>query len=156
MEAENFIYIVALTFLPGLELRASIPYALLISNSNLFFIPIILLLNIILGEAVFYFLNTSLDFFLKINVFKKYYLKYIKRIQKRARKYVDKYGTLGLAIFIGIPLPGSGFYTGALAAFILGFERRDFSIANILGVLISGIAVTLIVLSGCRIFNLKI
>ena len=156
MEAENFIYIVALTFLPGLELRASIPYALLISNSNLFFIPIILLLNIILGEAVFYFLNTSLDFFLKINVFKKYYLKYIKRIQKRARKYVDKYGTLGLAIFIGIPLPGSGVYTGALAAFILGFERRDFSIANILGVLISGIAVTLIVLSGCRIFNLKI
>jgi len=156
MEAENFIYIVALTFLPGLELRASIPYALLISNSNLFFIPIILLLNIILGEAVFYFLNTSLDFFLKINVFKKYYLKYIKRIQKRARKYVDKYGTLGLAIFIGIPLPGSGVYTGALAAFILGFERRDFSIANILGVLIAGIAVTLIVLSGCRIFNLKI
>ena len=156
MEAENFIYIVALTFLPGLELRASIPYALLISNSNLFFIPIILLLNIILGEAVFYFLNTSLDFFLKINVFKKYYLKYIKRIQKRARKYVDKYGTLGLAIFIGIPLPGSGVYTGALAAFILGFERRDFSKANILGVLISGIAVTLIVLSGCRIFNLKI
>jgi len=156
MEAENFIYIVALTFLPGLELRASIPYALLISNSNLFFIPIILLLNIILGEVVFYFLNTSLDFFLKINVFKKYYLKYIKRIQKRARKYVDKYGTLGLAIFIGIPLPGSGVYTGALAAFILGFERRDFSIANILGVLISGIAVTLIVLSGCRIFNLKI
>jgi len=156
MEAENFIYIVALTFLPGLELRASIPYALLISNSNLFFIPIILLLNIILGEAVFYFLNTSLDFFLKINVFKKYYLKYIKRIQKRARKYVDKYGTLGLAIFIGIPLPGSGVYTGALAAFILGFERRDFSIANILGVLISGIVVTLIVLSGCRIFNLKI
>jgi len=156
MEAENFIYIVALTFLPGLELRASIPYALLISNSNLFFIPIILLLNIILGEIVFYFLNTSLDFFLKINVFKKYYLKYIKRIQKRARKYVDKYGTLGLAIFIGIPLPGSGVYTGALAAFILGFERRDFSIANILGVLISGIVVTLIVLSGCRIFNLKI
>ena len=156
MEAENFIYIVALTFLPGFELRASIPYALLISNSNLFFIPIILLLNIILGEAVFYFLNTSLDFFLKINVFKKYYLKYIKRIQKRARKYVDKYGTLGLAIFIGIPLPGSGVYTGALAAFILGFERRDFSIANILGVLIAGIAVTLIVLSGCRIFNLKI
>ena len=156
MEAENFIYIVALTFLPGLELRASIPYALLISNSNLFFIPIILLLNIILGEAVFYFLNTSLDFFLKINVFKKYYLKYIKRIQKRARKYVDKYGTLGLAIFIGVPLPGSGVYTGALAAFILGFERRDFSRANILGVLISGIAVTLIILSGCRIFNLKI
>jgi uncharacterized membrane protein len=156
MEIENFVYIIALTFSPGLELRASIPYALLILNLDLFIIPIILLLNIILGEIVFYFLNTLLPLFLKIKIFEKFYNKYVGKVQRKARRYVEKYGVFGLAIFIGIPLPGSGVYSGALAAFIFGFKKKDFSKANILGVLIAGTIVTLTILSGSGIFNLKL
>jgi len=156
MEIENFIYIVILTFFPGLELRASIPYAILVSDLGISMIPIILLLNIILGEIVFYSLNISLDFFLKIKIIRKIYNKIVQRVQKKAQKYIEKYGVIGLAIFIGIPLPGSGVYTGALAAFIFGFKKKDFLKANILGVSIAGLLVTLVILSGYSIFNLKL
>jgi multidrug efflux pump subunit AcrA (membrane-fusion protein) len=52
---------------------------------------------------------------------------------------------MGLALFIGIPLPGTGAYTGAAGAFALGMKKRQFAIANIAGVCMAGIAVTIIV-----------
>ena len=47
-----------------------------------------------------------------------------------------------MALFIGIPLPGSGVYTGAFGSYLLGLDRRKFAIANVVGVLIAGAAVT--------------
>ena len=49
---------------------------------------------------------------------------------------------LGVAVFIGIPLPGSGVYTGAFGAYLLGLDRRKFAVANVIGVLIAATAVT--------------
>jgi uncharacterized membrane protein len=155
MGVENLLHIILLTFFPGLELRASIPYVLLY-QLEWFFIPLIIVLNIILGETIFYLLNTILPYILKIKILEKFYNKCVGRIQNKSKNYVDKYGIFGLAIFIGIPLPGSGVYTGALAAFIFGFKRKDFSKANIIGVLIAGTIVTLIVTSGINFFNFLI
>jgi uncharacterized membrane protein len=59
---------------------------------------------------------------------------------------VDKYGELGVAVFIGVPLPGTGVYSGALGSYLLGLNRRKFMIANIRGVVIAGAAVTAICL----------
>ena len=153
MDAMDILYIISLTFFPGLELRASIPYALLIANLGLSIIPVIIVLNVILGEIVFYLLNTVLEVVLRSKFLNKIYLKYVKKTQRKAEKYVKRYGTLGLAIFIGIPLPGSGAYTGALAAFLLGFPRKEFSKANIIGIIIAGTVVSAIVLSGGNIFS---
>ncbi len=153
MEVMHFVYIIGLTFFPGLELRASIPYALLIANLGLLIIPAIMILNIILGEIVFELLNTVLEIVLRIKFLDRIYQKYVEKTQKKAEKYVKKYGALGLTIFIGIPLPGSGVYTGALAAFLLGFPRKKFSKANIIGVLIAGTIVSVVVLSGINIFD---
>ncbi len=149
MEVANLFYILLLTLLPTLELRASVPYALLVLKLNpLLSLLFIVLINILVGELIFYSLNTLLPYILKIKFLEKIYNKCVKRVQKKVHKYVDKYGAIGLALFIGIPLPGSGVWTGALAAFLLGFERKEFSIANIVGVIIAGILVTLIVISG--------
>ena len=57
---------------------------------------------------------------------------------------IETYGTWGLAIFIGIPLPLTGAYTGAAGAFALGMGKRQFMIANVVGVLLAGIVVTII------------
>ena len=63
---------------------------------------------------------------------------FIKKTQDKVYKYVEKYGVLGLAVFIGIPLPGSGVYSGALGAYLLGFRFRDFMRGAVIGVLIAG------------------
>ncbi|MBO7532342.1 MAG: small multi-drug export protein, partial [Victivallales bacterium] len=70
--------------------------------------------------------------------------KYLERAQRKLKPQIEKYGTMGLALFIGIPLPGTGAYTGAAGAFALGMKKRQFAIANIAGVCMAGIAVTII------------
>jgi len=77
-------------------------------------------------------------------------------INEKIHKYVDKYGLLGVSIFIGIPLPGSGVYSGALGAYLLGINFKKFLIASIIGVLIAGILVTIISLTGVEMFELFI
>ncbi|MFA4946506.1 MAG: small multi-drug export protein [Candidatus Micrarchaeia archaeon] len=56
-----------------------------------------------------------------------------KKLDEGAAKY-EKYGFLGLALFIGIPLPLTGVYTGVLVGKILGLRKRVIFAACVLGV----------------------
>ena len=51
------------------------------------------------------------------------YLRVVERTRIRAGPRVKRYGLLGLFIFVALPLPGTGVWTGALAAFLLGIPR---------------------------------
>ena len=57
----------------------------------------------------------------------------------------DKYGYWGLAIFVSIPLPFTGAWTGALGAWILGMDRKRSMLVVAAGVLMAGVIVTLVV-----------
>lgn len=153
----NILLIIAITFLPFLELRASIPYGILILKMHwlpVFVIAIIT--NIILGVIIYFLLDKIMYIFLRIKFIDRIYQKYVERTQKKINKYVEKYGEAAVAIFIGIPLPGSGSYSGALAAYLIGLGYKKFIIANIIGVLIAGIIVTIITLTGATAFDLFI
>jgi uncharacterized membrane protein len=84
------------------------------------------------------------------------YGKTVTRTQRRIQKSVDRYGEMGVALFIGIPLPGTGSYSGALGAYLLGLGYRRFIIANVIGVLMAGSIVTAVVLSGVEAFRVLI
>ncbi len=145
----DILTLIILTLMPLLELRASIPYGLFKTDlpvSAVFAIAV--LANIVLGPILFFFFNYLVQFFLKVSFIDRVYQKLVVRTQHKVQKYVEKYGVLGLAIFIGIPLPGSGVYTGALGAYLLGFQFKDFLKATILGVLIAGVIVLLVSLAG--------
>ena len=153
----ELLTLILITLLPFIELRASIPYGILGTNLHWFIIFFVcVVINIILGIVIYFLLDKLLHLVLKIKVLDKIYQKAVVRTQKRIHKYVEKWGWIGLAIFIGIPLPGSGVYSGALAAYLLGLSYRKFIIANIIGVLIAGIIVTIVSLTGLEAFNLFI
>ena len=153
----NILLIIAITFLPFLELRASIPYGILILKMH--WIPVFIIAvitNIILGPLVYFFLDKIMHIFLRINIINKIYQKYVEKTQKKIHNYVEKYGEAALAIFIGIPLPGSGSYSGALAAYLIGLGYKKFIIANIIGVIIAGVIVTAVVLTGTTAWDIFI
>lgn len=153
-EILNLIWI---TFLPFLELRASIPYGIFKTNLHWFLIfTICVITNIVLGAILYLVIDKIIKITTKIKIIDQIYGKYIERMQKKIDKYVDKYGELAVAIFIGIPLPGSGVYSGALAAYLLGIKYKKFIIADIIGVLIAGIIVTIVSLTGVGVFNIFI
>ncbi|MBW2978073.1 small multi-drug export protein [Candidatus Woesearchaeota archaeon] len=157
MATNTILILIALTLLPFLELRASIPYG--IFNTDLNWISVFLICvitNIILGPIVYLLLDKIVFVFTKIKIIDRLYQKYVEKTQKRIQGYVDKYGLIGVSIFIGIPLPGSGVYSGALGAYLLGINFKRFLIASIIGVLIAGVLVTLISLTGGGIFSFLI
>ncbi len=150
----DLIVMAVFTLLPFLELRVSIPYGILLGYSWWVVFVVCVIFNIILAPIVYLFWNKIIHLLRWIKPIDKIYHKTIERVQKKSRKYVEKYGELGLAIFIGIPLPGSGVWSGALAANIFGLKFRKYIIASIIGVLIAGIIVTLIMISGAELFGL--
>jgi uncharacterized membrane protein len=145
----DMFMIILVTFLPFLELRASIPYGILQTNVPVLGVFIIAVTaNILLAVFLYFFLDSVVHLLTRVPVIGNAYQHIIVRSQRKVHRYVEKYGVLGLALFIGIPLPGSGVYTGTLAAYTLGFGFREFFRAVMIGVFIAGSAVTLLTLSG--------
>ena len=58
---------------------------------------------------------------------------------EKNRPKIDRYGFLGLLLFVGIPLPGTGAWTGTLAASLLDMDFKSSVIAVMLGVVLAGI-----------------
>ncbi|MDH4139847.1 MAG: small multi-drug export protein, partial [Coriobacteriia bacterium] len=61
----------------------------------------------------------------------------LENVRAKAHPLVEKYGFFGLALFVGIPLPGTGAYSGSCAAWLLDMEWRRALVAVALGVLIA-------------------
>ncbi|MDD5086392.1 MAG: small multi-drug export protein [Candidatus Nanoarchaeia archaeon] len=153
----DILKLIFITLLPFLELRASIPAGIIGGNISFFGISISILrmpwltvfivcviTNIILGIIIYFMLDKFINFFLRFKIIEIPYKKIVLRTQRKIHPYVEKYGEIGVALFIGVPLPGSGVYTGALGAYVLGLKFKKFIVANIIGVLIAGIIVTII------------
>ena len=150
----DILKLVLLTLLPFLELRASIPYGILSTSLPWLMVFIICVLaNLMLAPLLYLFLDKVVHIFFRVKRFEKFYHKTVEKTQKKIHKYVEKYGVWGLALFIGVPLPGSGVYSGALGAYILGFSYKEFLKAAIVGVLIAGTIVTAVSLMGNGTFD---
>ena len=148
--------LVLITLLPITELRASIPYGILALHMNWFYVFILCVVtNILLGLVLYLLIDKIVAVITYFRPIDKWYRKYIEKKQERIRIYVDRYGYIGVAVFIGIPLPGSGVYTGALVSYLLGLEYKKFVIACIVGVLVAGTMMTLISLTGLGLFLVK-
>ncbi len=143
----NILILSAITLIPMLELRASVPFGVFSMRGELSWIivaVICIIVNIILGWLIFYILSPIFDLFRKWHWFENIVWPRLEKTQNKIHPYIEKYGELGVAFFIGIPLPGSGVYTGAFGAYLLGLDKKKFFIANVIGVLIAGTAVTVL------------
>ena len=146
---QAILILIVCTFIPGLELRASIPVGAFKYDNVLplwLTVAVCVVSNIAIGWIVFMAIHPVAMFFRKIHWIDVLFARYLERAQRKLRPQIEKYGTWGLAFFIGIPLPGTGAYTGAAGAFALGMKKRQFALANLAGVCIAGLAVTVVVL----------
>lgn len=141
--------LIGITFLPFLELRASIPYGIITAHFPwLWVVFICVISNIIIGIIYFYVVDWFFKIILKIPLLNKFWERRVEKTRRKIHAGVERYGEYFLIVFIGIPLPGSGVYSGALGAYLLGMSFRKFLVANIFGVLIAAVLVTVAVLSG--------
>ncbi|HPM40847.1 MAG TPA: small multi-drug export protein [bacterium] len=139
--------LIGITFLPFLELRASIPFGFFHEevSSRLSWpavATVCVAANILIGWATFWILAPAANLMRRWGWFDRAVWPKLEKTQHRIKPKVDRWGEWGVAIFIGVPLPGSGTYAGALGAYLLGLSKRKFAAATVIGVLIAGAAVT--------------
>jgi uncharacterized membrane protein len=147
-------WVVVLCFTPTLELRAGIPYALLVEHWNPVVAAVVgIVANTALAPIVWVFLDKVMHLFLRVPAIQRIYDWASERSVRKVEPYVQKYGVYGLALFIGVPFPGTGVYSGCLAAWVLRFKFRDYLLASALGCVIAGTLVTVAVASGNEAFH---
>jgi uncharacterized membrane protein len=149
----DVVWIFLITLVPGLELRASIPYGIVSGMHWALVYVLAVFANILLAFFVWWFVNYVMQYFLRVAWIRKLYNGFVIRTRRKVEPYIEKYGVLGLGLFIGVPLPGSGVYSGGLGAYLLGFEFKDYLKASVLGVLIAGTVVTILVVTGVSGFD---
>lgn len=117
-----------ITWIPWIELRGAIPLA--VQRGEQLFLPLVLIANLAIFWPGFYFLELVYERFPEGGwVHRK-----LGRIRTKAHPLVEKYGVLGLAVFVAIPLPGTGAYSGTAAAWLLDMEPRRAFLGVSLGV----------------------
>ena len=136
--------IAIVSMLPIVELRGAIPLGIVGFKMNLwraFFIAIFF--HVLIIAPLLWFLNPIRNFLSQIRFLKKFFNKLDARTMKKG-KDVMKYGAIGLALFVAIPLPGTGAWSGSLLALLFDIDFKWAFPAILLGVLVAGIIVTLV------------
>ncbi|MFH1500650.1 MAG: small multi-drug export protein [archaeon] len=144
----QLIIAIILTILPIFELRAGLPiaidYALKSGISVSLIFLLIIIVNVLTIFFIFFFLDYLHGHFMKIKHYRKVFAYFLRRVRNKVDRVERKMGAyqfLALALFVAIPLPGTGAWTGCLISWVLGMKRKQ-SIASIsLGVLIAGIII---------------
>ena len=144
----DLLWVILLSLVPVSELRGALIYGVAKGLWMPLIVPLAIVFNIIGGILAYVFVRYIVGLFLHIGWFNRFWNHIVLRSQHKLHPAVEKYGVLGLILFVGIPLPGTGVYTAAIGAYAFGFSFKRFLVASTLGVLMAAVVVTVILLSG--------
>ncbi len=139
--SQLIVFIVSM--IPILELRGSILAAGFMDVAFLETYIVAVLGNLLPIPFILIFIKKILEWMKTTKAFSKL----ANWIEKRAlskREQIDKYGYFGLFLFVAIPLPGTGAWTGALLAVLLGMKGKKAFIPIALGVMAAGLVMSLL------------
>lgn len=133
---ELIVFIISL--MPILELRGGLIAASLLGLSPIKSYIIAIVGNIIPVPFILWFINSILEWMRN----SKHFSGIAKWLDKKVNKHkgkIEKYGFFGLILFVGIPLPGTGAWTGCLIASVLEMDRKKAFFATMIGIFIASI-----------------
>lgn len=136
MGKEIIVFIISL--MPILELRGGLLAASFLGLDPIRSYIISVIGNIIPVPFILWFITSIIDFMRR----SKYFSKIAKWLDKKIEKHkeqIEKYGFWGLVLFVGIPLPGTGAWTGCLIAAVLEMDRKKAFLAAMLGIFVASI-----------------
>ena len=153
-----------LSFMPISELRGAIPFAVAHNIPWYWAYPFAAALNALVAPACWLFLGTVHKLFYGssrpgkeragLGWYKNFFDRFVERARKKLSGGVEKWGWLGIALFVAIPLPITGAWTGTLGAWVLGVSKKRTMAAVILGVFTAGAVVSAVVILGIEALHL--
>lgn len=138
---ELLVFIISL--LPILELRGGLLAAALLGLDPISSYIISIVGNLLPIPFILLLINKILDKMRNGKKSKKIADWLDKKVEKR-KGQIEKFGYLGLVLFVGIPLPGTGAWTGSLIASVLEMDKKKSFLAILLGVIMASIIMMII------------
>jgi len=140
---QHVLFIFFISMLPVVELRGAIPLGLGLGLSPLAALAVALSGNLLVVPLLLWLVPLVVAWLERYPWFKKFWDRLEARTRLKSEDTIQRYGALGLLLFVAIPLPGSGAWTGALIAVVLGLKKRYAAPAIALGVVLAAVLVTL-------------
>ncbi len=138
----RIVEVMILSVVPWLELRFAIPFGIArlklhpalsfgaaVAASWIAIVPVLFVLDL------FYH-----SFFSRIPLVRQG----VEAIRTHGRSYVEKWGVLGVGIYVSLPIPGPGIYSGTILAWLFELPRKQAVVALAVGTMVSAILVTAI------------
>ncbi len=142
MNIYDILTVIGVGASPIAELRAAIPLAYGVYGFTWYYAYLFAVIGNLLPVPFILLLLGGLErLAARVPLFNKWLNWLLERTRRRGR-LIERYQRLGLVLFVAIPLPFTGAWTGALAAVIFGLRFRHSLVSIILGVLIAGAIVT--------------
>lgn len=138
---EIIVFIISL--MPILELRGGLLAAKLLGVPLLTAIPICVVGNIIPIPFILLFIRKIFAWMKNFKIFRPM----IEKLEKKAMSKSDRVTKMefwGLALFVGIPLPGTGAWTGSLIAALLEMDIKKAVIAELVGIVIATVIMSIV------------
>jgi uncharacterized membrane protein len=146
----DWLHIFVISMLPVVELRGGIPYGLIFTDlSTLQVFLLSLAGNMAPAPVIVYLADGIFNMMLRAKNDKIVrFASHVKERNMRKSAKIQKYTFWGLILFIAMPLPGTGVWTGCLIAALLRLEPGKSILAALAGATLAGIAVTALVKTG--------
>ena len=136
-----------ISMIPIVELRGAIPFAVSLNLDIYLYYPIAIIGNMLPVPFIYLFARKVLEWGKDKKIIGKFFTWCLEKGEKGGEKLKKSAGNKGLffalLLFVGIPLPGTGAWTGTLAASFLKIDFKTSIYAVTLGVLLAGIIMSL-------------
>lgn len=152
MVINNDLLILLTAALPIAEVRGSIPLGLYLKEPIIKVFLLSILGNSLIIAPTLFLLKPVSEKLRRFKLWSRFFDWLFERAKKKAG-IVEKYEALGLAIFVGIPLPMTGAWTGCIVASLFKIRFRYAFLSIFAGVIIAALIVTALCLSGILIYG---
>jgi len=150
----NVLAVLAIAAAPISELRGAIPVAITVFHFPWYYAFLLAVIgNLLPVPFILLFLDAFSKLLGKIGIFERMLQWFFKHTRRRG-KIIERYERIGLTLFVAIPLPITGAWTGSVVAVLFGLRFKHALLSIFIGILIAGTIVTCATLLGWSIFGL--
>ena len=154
----NYLLIFLVSMVPLIELRGSMVMAMGMDLNYWTSLAVCVIGNMLPVPIIYFFARKVLEWGCDKPYIGKFFTYCIEKGEKGGHKLKARGGRgglfIGLMLFVGIPLPGTGAWTGTLAASFLNMGIKSTTLAVSLGVIIAGIIMGIVAMTGVHVFGL--
>lgn len=138
----NEFALFVISMIPLIEERGAIVYGAAIGMPWFKVLPICIIANFLPVPFILVFGMKLIQWLKTTKLFGSFFTRYEEKLKKKSEN-VNKYSFWALVLLVGVPIPGTGAWSGSLVATILQVEKKRAMLALFVGVIMCGIIMTL-------------